>query len=688
MVLSRQLELRWRWWFPARRCRFWGGHTRSGGCAGSSSQTTGGGDDIATNEDSFGTNNQVEGVDEADLLKSNGNQAFVAYGRDIVELNIEQNEVQTRTTLPDTTTGGTTGSDFCGGGGSIDGMLLIDERLIVFAREYTYYCGGGIPETTLDEEPLTSSPTSTTSSSTSQPIVQGDSATKVLIYDTTTMELLSTEELTGSYISARSIDNNVYVVTSNWINTYPFTQKLDPYNQDIYGADFTEDQYRTMAQAEATSRAGAFVDQLVGELDCESIQPIALLQNSADALSFGGGVMESLVNVHSFSVDGDATGINLNTRSMMLPSAGWNVYASQNFLVLAGEGYNVDILPAEGEDDSGTSVGQETYVIVYELDGDSIADVKIGSVPGYTLNQFAIDQYRQVNPVSQTEVDYLRIASCTRERWWWGPEAWEATEEALCEVNVLEISDEMPIVGTAGELGHPGERIYSVRFQGDRGFVVTFRETDPFYTLDLSDPTNPQAVGELEIPGFSNYLHPVGDNSILGVGQAVEDGVTVGLQISLFDVSNFAAPERVWNYIEADGSYSDAQYDHRGFRYLQDSGILILPLTIYGDYGASNGLDGFRLYSVDLLAAPGIEPYLTIEHGAGDFYEYGCWSYTGYLASRSIVVGGSLRTFKGHTIVAYNLSDRTPIGLPINLDEGLTQEDCSPYYFGGAGADF
>ena len=616
-----------------------------------------GANDIPTNENSYGTNNQVEGVDEADLLKSNGEQAFVAYGREIIELDVEQNEIS-RTSLPDTST-----PNDCGGsnGGSIDGMLLIDERLIVFAREYSYYyyyCGGQ------EEE-----------DGTSRPIVQGSGATKVHTYDTTSMELLSTQELTGDYISARSIANNVYVVTKNWMDYHQFLQYFYPHNQDVFGTDFTEDQYRARAEAEAERRVDAFVDQLITELDdCDTLQQIALLQNTADALGFS-GIMESLVNVHSFSVDNGTR----NTRSMMLPSTGWHVYASQGYLVLAGEGYTVEA--DDGDGDESRSVGQRTYIIVYELDGASIADVKIGSVPGYALNQFAIDQHRQVDPVRQTEVDYLRIATCTRQRWWWGPgpAVWEPMDEALCEVNVLEISDEMPIVGTEDALGKSGERIYSVRFQGDRGFVVTFRETDPFYALDLSDPTNPYAAGELEIPGFSNYLHPFGDNHVLGVGQAVEDGVTVGLQISLFDVSDLANPDRIWNYIEASSSYSNAQYDHRSWRLLPESGILILPLTIYGDYGENNGLDGFRLYSVD--ESTGIEPYLTIEHAAGEFFYNGCWSQSGYLVPRSIVVGGGLHTFKAHTIVAYNLSDRTQVGLPINLDEGLQQDVCGPYFF-------
>jgi len=553
-------------------------------------------------------------------------------------------------------------------------MLLIDERLVVFATQYSYSCYGPVFE---DEMPSDSSTISNPVSESTYPIVDNNGSTKVHVYNTANMELLSTHDLTGSYISARSINNAVYVVTSAWMNLYEYTQYFDPYNQEIYGRGFDEDTYRAAAQAEAMNRAGDFVAKLTSELDCSTIQPIALLQNEATDLAFS-GVMESLVSVHFFDVT-DVTG-TLDSRKMMLPSSNWNVYASLGYLVLAGEGYNIETLIA----DEGTSqsASESTYIICYELDGPSIADVKVGSVQGYALNQFSIDQHTQMDPVSETFKDFLRIATCTRRRWGfgWGREAWEPSDETLCQVNVLDISANMTVVGTVDDLGKPGERIYSVRFQEDRGYVVTFVETDPFYTLDLSDVTDPRAVGELEIPGYSNYLHPIGDDLILGVGQAVENGMTTGLQISLFDVSDFTKPARLFNFIEADGSYSEAQYDHRGFRYLNESGLLILPLTIYGNWDQNDGLDGFRLYSVDETA--GIQAYLTVEHGAGDFYRTGCWSTSGYLSPRSIVKDGGLRTFKGHAIVGYNLSDRTPVNT-VDLDANLPRQECTPYYFEG-----
>jgi hypothetical protein len=264
-----------------------------------------------------------------------------------------------------------------------------------------------------------------------------------------------------------------------------------------------------------------------------------------------------------------------------------------------------------------------------------------------------------------------------------------------------------------GNLGKANELIYSVRFQAERGFVVTFRQTDPFYTINMTNPSNPFKAGELEIPGtfpwigesaivdhptpmltkrafqftsgFSNYLHPVGSNYIVGLGQGIDQGTnrTVALQISLFDVSNLSLPLRVQNFVENSPSSSSAQYDHRGFRYLDDIGYLILPFTSWNDQ--NNGVDGFRVYKID--AQNGITPHLTVEHEAGNFNVYGCWSRSGYLYPRSILVNGILRTWKAHTIIAnrFFVSDTNPehfVGR-INLDENIPPENCTPNYFAG-----
>jgi hypothetical protein len=134
--------------------------------------------------------------------------------------------------------------------------------------------------------------------------------------------------------------------------------------------------------------------------------------------------------------------------------------------------------------------------------------------------------------------------------------------------------------GKVGGLGK-GERIYAVRFVGPVGYVVTFRQTDPLYTVDLHDPAAPKVTGELKITGYSAYLHPAGDGRLIGIGQeASTQGGTQGTQISLFDVSDPTKPTRLAQYHAAYG-HSEAEFDPHAFLYWPADHLLVVPLTTY-----------------------------------------------------------------------------------------------------------
>jgi len=235
---------------------------------------------------------------------------------------------------------------------------------------------------------------------------------------------------------------------------------------------------------------------------------------------------------------------------------------------------------------------------------------------------------------------------------------------------------------------------------GERAYVVTFMQIDPFYTLDMKDPTNPKVVGELKIPGFSvshakrfiivaigvyhsltqlfstlfftkNYLHPVNENLILALGQnTTEQGWVDGLQISLFDVSDFASPQRVRQYVESSSnSNSAAQYEHKAFRYLPESKLLILPLTINSlcgsdDYDTSF-FDGFVVYDVD--ETKDFSKKFNVSHVNPKDACNLCWT-TDKLSPRSLVFDGNVMTLKGHTVLSHTL-DVGSFRWTLNLDE-------------------
>jgi hypothetical protein len=196
-----------------------------------------------------------------------------------------------------------------------------------------------------------------------------------------------------------------------------------------------------------------------------------------------------------------------------------------------------------------------------------------GSVPGWLLGssgtaQYSLSAWQGALRVATTSFD---VAS---------PDSAQPASQSA--VYVLEqAGDQLDIVGKAGGLG-AGEQIYAVRFAGPVGYVSTFRQTDPLYTLDLSDPAQPRVVGELQLSGYSAFLYPVDASHVIGVGQDTNSaGQTTGTQISLFDVSDLAAPVRLATY-DLPFGHSAAEFDPHAFLYWAPSRLLVIPVQLPG----------------------------------------------------------------------------------------------------------
>ncbi|OGY94710.1 MAG: hypothetical protein A2406_02170 [Candidatus Komeilibacteria bacterium RIFOXYC1_FULL_37_11] len=226
----------------------------------------------------------------------------------------------------------------------------------------------------------------------------------------------------------------------------------------------------------------------------------------------------------------------------------------------------------------------------------NINDLKIsasGSVPGYLLNQFSMDEYQ----------GNLRVATTIGDIWGWAP---SGSDSQANDVYVLD--QNLNTIGSVLNLG-VGERIYSARFIGDLGYLVTFRQTDPFYVLNLADPKNPKMVGELKIPGYSSYLHPIKENKILGIG--MENG---NVKLSYFDVADASNPKEISKYSLSEYG-SEALYNHHAF--LQDEKHQVFFLPSYsGGYIFSYANDQIELVKAvslpDAKRAVYINDYLYI----------------------------------------------------------------------------
>lgn len=190
-----------------------------------------------------------------------------------------------------------------------------------------------------------------------------------------------------------------------------------------------------------------------------------------------------------------------------------------------------------------------------------------GQVTGSVIDQFALSEYNNI----------LYIATTDGATWWTNR---NLTESKITAFRTYPATRRMWVVGTVGNLG-VGERIYAVRFRRITAYVVTFRETDPLYIIDIRNPRRMKLVGELKISGYSSYLHPVAPGRLLGVGQeATRTGRVLGTKVALFDVSVQAKPKELATWTLS-GSYSNVEWDHRAFLFYRKLGIAIMPVNVF-----------------------------------------------------------------------------------------------------------
>jgi hypothetical protein len=240
------------------------------------------------------------------------------------------------------------------------------------------------------------------------------------------------------------------------------------------------------------------------------------------------------------------------------------VYGSSSSLYVATQRWINPLTPA-------TNVPSSPETVIDQFDATNPEHTTLtasGGVPGYLLNQFSLSEYH----------GYLRVASTSRPIWW------DATSPPPSQSYVTVLADHGGVLAAVGQVSGlgAGQQIYSVRFIGDAGYVVTFRRVDPLYTIDLSSPTSPRVAGQLELEGYSAYLHPVAEGLLLGIGQEVGPGnEPSGAQLELFDVSNPAAPRLQGRASLGSGSSSQVQYDHHAFLFWPPTALAVLPVSIY-----------------------------------------------------------------------------------------------------------
>lgn len=333
--------------------------------------------------------------------------------------------------------------------------------------------------------------------------------------------------------------------------------------------------------------------------------------------------------------------------------AGDIVYASSDHLFLSAADYSAVDAANQAE------TVPATHIYKFALKGGTTEFRQAGTVPGVPLNQFSLDEHQ----------GYFRIAT-TVNRWSWDG----TTSQNQSWNNLYTLDSAMNLVGRLEHLAE-GERIYAARFMEERAYLVTFAQTDPLFVIDLSMPEAPKLLGELKIPGFSNYLHPYDADHLLGIGQDVTDGgdgftQTRGVKLALFDVSDPTQPKETHSLVIGEsGTYSPALYDHKAILFDQARHLLGFPI----EETAQSAKDpwpvpvfqGAQLYEVDLVS--GFRKKAAVSHledaASYDWYHY---------VQRLLTIGDQLYTLSEARIQANDLTTLETSG---RLDFPLQQPD-------------
>lgn len=301
-----------------------------------------------------------------------------------------------------------------------------------------------------------------------------------------------------------------------------------------------------------------------------------------------------------------------------------SIYVSRNNVYVAFSG---EVDAASG--------AQKTLIYRVQVDGSNIENKASGGVPGSVLNQFSMDEYE----------GYFRIATTI--------DSWTA-EGSRNNVYVLNMS--LGIVGKLENLALT-ERIYSARYMGDRCYLVTFRQVDPFFVIDLSSPVKPEVLGYLKIPGFSNYLHPYDENHIIGIGK---EGNKV--KMSLFDVTNVAAPTETAHF-SVPGEWSDSTvlWDHKAFLFNKTRQLLAIPVTVnvaktVDDYYKWSYWQGAYVFDISLEDGFVLRGNMTHQESTTSYFQYG------YEVQRILYIDDVLYTVSDRKIMMNGLENLGQIG--------------------------
>jgi uncharacterized secreted protein with C-terminal beta-propeller domain len=547
----------------------------------------------AGGSDYSSTNIQVQGVDEGDIVKNDGNFAYIVsknktkvYILDVYPAHEAKviSEVEVNFTIQE--------------------IYLNNDKLIILGtpiRNYNHY----YYEMDYDYGYSYS----------------WEPQVNLRVFDITSRNfpvLSRTDDIDGNYINSRMIGDHFYIIATQGVGKLESEEDLPAPPNKIYHLSNTTDNYYTFTNIVS-------------------------------------------MNVHKPREDIESMFVLMGSSSNIYVSTK-NIYITCWKSAAANLDYRWGTVNVE--------YTEETLVARISINNGYIKSESSGSVPGRILNRFSMDEHK----------GYFRIATTTGHV--------SKRDEASSMNHVFILNMNMKIVGQVVDIA-PGERIYSARFMGDRGYIVTFKKVDPFFVIDLSNPYEPEILGELKIPGYSDYLHPYDENHVIGLGKDTEEAQSgnfawyQGVKLALFDVTDVRNPKEKSKMIIGDrGTNSDALYDSHAFLFDKEKELLVIPIQLVEDdvekipEGASTSNNNRRgyvwngVYVLDISANSGISLRGTVTHNDDDVDDDNNYYYSGYQNNikRSFYIDDALYTVSDNLLKANELSDLDYIS-EVELDD-------------------
>jgi inhibitor of cysteine peptidase len=636
---------------------------------------------IEADGDYSGTNVQVQGVDEADVVKTDGEYIYQVNRQRIVIVKAypsEKMKVESITSFNE--------MNF----NPVE-MYIHGDKLVVIGNSYVNYI---VPQKHIEEKDTRKSNGLTEKDPVNQ--VQGkdtiqvqfkeeiqveqvqpkiypppyyhSETVKAVIYDIsdkTNPKKLREVDLEGYYISSRKIGPHLYIIANKYIDYYRIMDKSAAEYQDY--------------KAEPAYRDTAVKDDFI-DVDFKSIR------------YFPECVEPNYMIIAGIDIDNIDKQADISTYL----GSGQNIYASLENLYVTITGYRqIDIKPDvetstdSGEKSSDSSSGvssdtepavdakiavirgpqvineENTMIYKFALDKGNVIYRSKGEVPGRILNQFSMDENGK----------FFRIATTTGQIW--------RDDEFTSKNNIYILNDVLDIKGKIEDIA-PGEQIYSVRFMGDRAYMVTFRTVDPLFVIDLKDPEKTKILGALKIPGYSDYLHPYDENHIIGFGKDTVElkgqAYYLGMKIALFDVTDVSNPiQKFTENIGDRGTESEILRNHKALLFSKEKGLMAFPVTVMEVKGKNKFMDngfpeygqfsfqGAYVYNIDLVNGFTLKGRIT-HLSKDDYLRSGTgWYDSDKNISRLLYIKDNLYTLSNSIIKANgleNLEDRNQVNIP------------------------